>query len=151
MGSRTMKATASMLAASALAGAGLLALALSPCPAWADAAANVTGAVPVMKDGAAVYQHVCQGCHMPDGKGAVGAATIPALAGNPKLASAGYPAQVIVNGYGGMPFFNGYLSDKQVADVVNYIRSHFGNTFTDTLTPDDVKPLRADAPVLEMP
>ena len=42
-------------------------------------------------------------------------------------------------------------SDAQVADVVNYIRSHFGNNYTDKLTADDVKPLRADAPVAEMP
>lgn len=38
--------------------------------------------------GVRIYQDVCQACHMADGKGASGAATIPALAANPAMASA---------------------------------------------------------------
>ena len=34
------------------------------------------------------------------------------------------------------------LSDAQVADVVNYVRTHFGNTYQDALTADDVKAFR---------
>jgi mono/diheme cytochrome c family protein len=33
-----------------------------------------------MQDGEAIYKGVCQGCHMPDAKGAVGAGAYPALA-----------------------------------------------------------------------
>ena len=38
-----------------------------------------------MQGGQAIYEGVCQGCHMPDAKGAVGAGMYPALASNPKL------------------------------------------------------------------
>lgn len=111
--------------------------------ARADSASAVAGKVEALPDGAAVYKHICQSCHMPDGKGAVGAgARFPALAGNPKLKAADYPAYVVLNGYGGMPWFSGLLSDKQVADVVTYIRTHFGNTYTDSLKPEDIKDMR---------
>jgi len=41
------------------------------------------------KGGQAIYTNVCQGCHMPDAKGAVGAGMYPALAKNEKLETAG--------------------------------------------------------------
>lgn len=95
--------------------------------------------------GQQIFTHICQGCHMPDGKGAVGAGHYPALAGNPKLAAAAYPAVMVLNGRGGMPAFGKQLSDAQVADVVNYIRTHLGNNYPDTLKPDDVKAFRPPA------
>jgi mono/diheme cytochrome c family protein len=92
--------------------------------------------------GQQVFTHICQGCHMPDGAGAIGAGHYPALAKNPKLASAAYPVAMVVNGRGAMPAFGSMLSDAQVAGVVNYIRTHLGNSYTDTLKPDDIKPFR---------
>jgi mono/diheme cytochrome c family protein len=92
--------------------------------------------------GEQVFTHICQGCHMPDGAGAVGAGHYPALAKNPKLAAAAYPAVMVINGRGAMPAFGNLLSDAQVAGVVNYVRSHFGNAYTDTLKPEDIKPFR---------
>lgn len=86
---------------------------------------------------------------MPNGKGAVGAATIPALAGNPKLASRSYPIYIVLNGYGAMPWFNGVMTDAQIAAVVNYVRTNFGNTYTDPVHPADVAALRGPAPVVE--
>jgi hypothetical protein len=94
------------------------------------------------RDGATLYRSVCQGCHMPDGKGAEGAGNYPALAANRKLASADYLATTVLHGRHGMPPFADYLSDEQAAEIVNYVRSHFGNHFSDTLTADDVKRLR---------
>ena len=70
--------------------------------------------------GEAIYKGICQGCHMPDGKGAVGAGTYPALAGDKRLQSLSYPAMVIVRGRKAMPSFANNLSDRQVADVVDY-------------------------------
>jgi mono/diheme cytochrome c family protein len=92
--------------------------------------------------GEAIFKNVCQGCHMPDAKGAVGAGMYPALAKNPKLEVAGYPIAVIVNGQKAMPALGGMFSDQQVADVVNYIRTHFGNNYKDKATPADVKASR---------
>jgi mono/diheme cytochrome c family protein len=92
--------------------------------------------------GEAIYKNVCQGCHMPDAKGAVGAGMYPALAKNPKLEVSGYPVSVIVNGQKAMPALGGMFSDQQVADVTNYIRTHFGNSYKDKVTPADVKAAR---------
>ena len=94
------------------------------------------------KDGATLFRAVCAGCHMPDAKGAVGAGYYPALAGNAKLASSTYPALVVLKGRHGMPPFGDYLSDEQVAEVVNYVRSHFSNRYDDALTQSDVAKLR---------
>lgn len=108
--------------------------------ALSSAALAQAGAYPE-QTGEAIYKGICQGCHMPDAKGAQGAGIYPALAGNKKLAAKAYPALVIVRGQKAMPSF-GAFSDTQVANVVNYIRSNFGNSFADTLTPEEVKPLR---------
>jgi mono/diheme cytochrome c family protein len=61
---------------------------------------------------------------------------------NQKLASATYPALVVLKGRHGMPAFGGYLSDAQVVEVVNYVRSHFGNQYPDALTQAEVAKLR---------
>jgi mono/diheme cytochrome c family protein len=42
--------------------------------------------------GEELYANVCQGCHMPDGKGATGAGTYPSLAGDKALEAPGYPS-----------------------------------------------------------
>ncbi|HXS07339.1 MAG TPA: cytochrome c [Rhizomicrobium sp.] len=93
--------------------------------------------------GEAVYSHVCQSCHMADAKGAMGAgAGFPALAKNPKLAEAGYPVSVILHGQKAMLPLGGLLSDQQIADVVNYVRTHFGNRYSGMVTVADVKAQR---------
>ena len=94
------------------------------------------------KGGQAIYTNVCQGCHMPDAKGAVGAGMYPALAKNEKLETAGYPVAVITHGQKAMPSFGTLLNDQQVADVVNYIRTNFGNKYKDKVSPADVKAQR---------
>lgn len=81
--------------------------------------------------GEAVYNAVCAGCHMPEGEGAVGAGAYPALADNELLADPSYPIYLVVEGQKAMPPFGNLLDDQQIADVVNYIRSSFGNTFID--------------------
>jgi mono/diheme cytochrome c family protein len=92
--------------------------------------------------GEAVYSHVCQDCHMADARGAVGAGAYPSLVKDKKLLIAAYPIGVIINGQKAMIPLGAYLSDQQIADVVNYVRTHFGNSFRDKVTPSDVKALR---------
>ena len=92
--------------------------------------------------GEALYKNICQGCHMPNAQGAVGAGAYPALAKDPKLEVAGYPIAVVVNGQKAMPAFGPMLSDQQVADVINYVRTHFGNSYKDKVTTADVKTAR---------
>jgi mono/diheme cytochrome c family protein len=97
----------------------------------------------IHSDGETLYRAVCQGCHMPDARGARGAGEYPALAGNAKLASAAFPTARVLNGWRGMPRFAEMLSDAQIAEVVNYVRTNFGNQYTDRLTAEDVQRIRA--------
>ena len=92
--------------------------------------------------GEAIYKNVCQGCHMPDAQGAVGAGKYPALAKDPNLQVAGYPVAVVVNGQKAMPAFGGMMNDQQIANVINYVRTHFGNDYKDKVTPAEVKAAR---------
>jgi len=94
------------------------------------------------KNGESVFAHVCASCHMPDAKGAVGAARYPALAQNAKLGIASYAVFMVTNGRAGMPSFARLLDDDQIAAVVNYMRTHFGNDYKDAVTPADVKAVR---------
>ena len=96
--------------------------------------------------GAIVYQEVCQACHMANAKGAEGAGKITGLANNPNLESADYPIAVVTGGKGGMPWFRGQLTDQQIADGINYVRSHFGNRYRDRITAADVAERGVKAP-----
>ena len=104
------------------------------------------------RDGGQVYRQICQGCHMPDGRGASGAGHYPALAGNPTLASARYMALTILQGRRNMPSFEpqppgetffvpASLTDQQVAVVINYVRTHFGNHYRDAISTAEVQAL----------
>jgi mono/diheme cytochrome c family protein len=93
--------------------------------------------------GEAIWTGVCQGCHMPQAQGAVGAGAYPALAGDKRLAASLYPVTVVVHGQKAMPNFGSMLTDDQVAAVVNYVRTHFTNHYADAVTPAEVKAVRA--------
>jgi mono/diheme cytochrome c family protein len=86
-----------------------------------------------------IYTNVCQGCHMPDGRGAAGAGAYPSLVSNEKLASPSYAVFVVLNGLNGMPSFGEMMDDKQVSAVVNFLRTHFGNDYRDGVTIADVR------------
>jgi mono/diheme cytochrome c family protein len=99
-----------------------------------------------------IYRRICQGCHMSHGEGAVGAGHYPGLAGDPALASWRYVALTVLQGRNNMPAFSApsqlewdgptlHLNDAQVADVVNYVRSHFGNSYRERIGAEDVAKL----------
>lgn len=104
-------------------------------------------------DGAHIYTQICQGCHMPAGQGAIGAGNYPALAGDPALSSASFVALTVLHGRRNMPRFAlradadeiffalPVLSDDQVAAVTNYVRTHFGNHYSDSITAAEVQAL----------
>jgi mono/diheme cytochrome c family protein len=96
----------------------------------------------VEMSGEELFNNVCRGCHMADGLGASGAGTYPSLAKNPNLQSSGYPITLVVRGQRAMPPFGDMMNDDQVAAVVNYVRTHFGNTYRDAVTSKDVKDAR---------
>lgn len=105
-------------------------------------------------DGKTIYTQICQGCHMPEGKGANQVGFYPAFSNNPTVQSPHYIALTVMNGRKNMPGFsqatagNAYstaLTDAQIADLTNYIRSSFGNSFTDKITEAEVTALRQSA------
>jgi mono/diheme cytochrome c family protein len=122
---------------------GILALIATPvlgqAPNTGDMVGTAADRVPVPVTGEEVYTQVCQACHMADAKGGTGAATIPALAKNPRLADAGYPIGMVLQGRGAMPSLTDLLSPSQIAAVVTYVRTHFGNNYRKPVTEADVK------------
>jgi mono/diheme cytochrome c family protein len=103
-------------------------------------------------NGQQIYEHICQGCHMPAAQGAEGAGFYPKLAADKKLVSWEFAALTVLNGRNGMPPFGlpadqvlqtraAHLSDAQVADVVNYVRTHFDNKYKSTVTARQVAAL----------
>jgi mono/diheme cytochrome c family protein len=122
----------------------------NPPPAASEAVATAG-------DGAVVFENTCSACHQPDGKGSPG--QFPPLAANPDVFLASdFPAAVALNGIEGpitvegqsfdkvMPAFD-FLSDAEIAAVVTYVRSNWGNgaarpSSLADLTPDDVATLR---------
>ena len=132
-----------------LAGTGAL---LIEAPARADGA-DIPDSVPLKAmDGRQIYQNICQGCHMSDGGGAVGAGHYPALAKDPTLVSRQYMALTILGGRRNMPAFGAKhavafggppvtLTEAQIAAVINYVRSNFGNHYKDSITAAEVSAL----------
>ena len=79
-------------------------LLLSFAPATC-AAEDATHGVLGPSDGEQVYAQICQGCHMPGGRGAVGAGYYPAFVENSNLATPNYMAATSLNGRRNMPSF----------------------------------------------
>lgn len=94
-------------------------------------------------DGQEIYNSLCASCHMVDGKGAKGAGFYPSLVKNPKLESPIYIQDVVLYGVHAMPSIGGLLDDTQIANVINYVRTHFDNHYTDKVSPSDIAKLRA--------
>lgn len=102
--------------------------------------------------GKEVYGIYCQNCHMEDGKGMMEI--------NPPLAKAdfmkkpaknlidvilkGSTASLTINGkkYNGAMPAQDYLTDEQIADVLNFAKNSWGNKIPGTITPAMVKAQR---------
>jgi mono/diheme cytochrome c family protein len=93
------------------------------------------------KSAGKLYADSCASCHQANGQGIAG--SIPPLAGNPAVVAAkpfdalsvvlqGIPAR---DGMPAMPSFGGSMNDSGVADVVNYVRTSWGNTAAPNATP----------------
>jgi cytochrome c6 len=93
------------------------------------AALTAAAAVPALaaEDGASLFQENCSACHQAKGEGVPGA--FPPLAGNKfVVGDPKGPAYVLTHGRGGMPNFSDDLDDQQMAAIINYIRSAWGNS-----------------------
>lgn len=78
------------------------------------------------EEGEEVYITNCSRCHQITGEGSV---DYPTLAGNP-VVMIDNPApivDIVMNGRGSMPPFQGVLTDREIAAVLTYIRNAWGN------------------------
>lgn len=94
--------------------------------AAAGAASAQPGPETAAPAGRALFAKNCAACHQADGRGIPGA--FPALAGSGVVTGAPSElAEVLLKGRGGMPDFSGSLDDDEIADVLSYVRSSWGN------------------------
>jgi mono/diheme cytochrome c family protein len=96
--------------------------------------------------GADLFRNICAGCHQPDAKGAVGAGAYPSLVADKNLVSSDFMLSVLLSGLKDMPPVGSMMSDAQVADIVNYVRTHFGNAYPGAVSPAEVAAARRPAP-----
>ena len=101
--------------------------------------------------GKAIYVKICQACHQANGEGIPGA--FPPLAKSDFLASKQATILQVLNGKTGeitvngqkfnsiMPAQGAALNDDDIAAVLNYVYSNFGNDGT-KVTSDEVKEIR---------
>ena len=123
-----------------------------------DQATNVTplkatkASLPGLAAGKVLYQDNCSSCHQSNGKGIN--ATVPSLAGNDSVTAA-EPYNVIMallegfkpqDKWGAMASFAS-LSDDQISDVANYVRTAWGNNAPANATPWSVGNWRKNAQV----
>lgn len=102
-----------------------------------------------IKRGKEVYKVNCQGCHMENGEGIE--ESFPPLAKadylmkDPRRAITiilkGQHEEISVNGkkYHALMPEQSYLSDEEIADVVNYIANSWGNSYKVLISPAMVK------------
>ncbi len=120
-----------------------------PAPPPQAAAPSTTSASTGNANGAKVFQTNCSSCHGAQGQGTPGA--FPPLADNPVVTGdakkvigivvGGLHGQISVNGasYNGMmPAWKGTLSNKDIADVITYIRTGLGKNSASAVTVKDV-------------
>jgi hypothetical protein len=55
--------------------------------------------------------------------------------------------RVMLKGQKGMPPVGQMMSDQQIADVINYVRTHFGNAYGDGVSPADGEAAERLAPL----
>ena len=89
-------------------------------------AASTLSATALAATPSALFNDNCSACHQTTGKGVKGA--FPALAGSPLVQGASAPlTATVLAGRAGMPAFKDDLSDLELASVLTYVRTSWGN------------------------
>jgi mono/diheme cytochrome c family protein len=114
--------------------------------------AHSTGLKSSIANGKLVYTRICLSCHMADGGGVQNmnpplVKTTFVLGNKKKLISIvlnGFSENVEINGdtYTNVMASHSYLKDKEIADVLTYVRNSFGNKAS-AVTALEVKKVRS--------
>jgi mono/diheme cytochrome c family protein len=124
---------------------------LKSIPADSRLHTGIRPPAPATQQGATLYLDNCSGCHQAKGRGMAG--VVPPLAGNGSVVAPD-PSNVIHAVLGGsaqhgdyaaMPAFAQSLTDTQIAQVTNYLRSSWGNSAPPNASAEAVAKLRAAA------
>lgn len=118
---------------------------LQPEPAILKTAAKETAELTV-HPGKPVFDQNCKVCHQDQGQGVSG--IFPPLTPNPYIVDKAKIIDLVLNGmkgkieiddksYNGIMVPHRQLSDQQIADVISYVRSSFGNKL-DAVSPQEV-------------
>lgn len=121
-------------------------------PAWEDEKPKEVAGGSVVP-GAQKYNQNCAACHQATGKGMAG--SIPGLAGSAMAMNpdASAPIRIVLNGFKGEIVRNGTkyngvmqawkdtFSDEEIADILTYVRSNWGNK-AEKITAEQVKAVR---------
>ncbi len=149
-GSRSLHGWRALRSGGARVALAFVAAGLVAAPVLADDAPSTSAAMSrgwefTEQGGADLFSKICAACHQPDAKGAVGAAAYPPLAADKKLVSADFMLTVLLDGLRSMPPVGRMMSDEQVADVINYVRTHFGNSYPGAVSAAEVSAARRRA------
>ena len=100
------------------------ALALVAFAAFAPSRVMLTASA--ASDGSSIYSQKCSSCHKADGKGG---GPFPALAGNAAVTAKDPAAMIAIvkNGKGIMPAYKSQLSNADIAAVMTFVRTSWGN------------------------
>jgi ubiquinol-cytochrome c reductase cytochrome b subunit len=117
----------------------------APATSTETGSGGTSGGAPANPNGASVFSTNCASCHGAQGQGVPG--TFPPLANNPVVTGdphavigivlGGLHNAITVNGqsYNGMmPAWKGQLSNKDIADVITYVRGSLGNNHASAVT-----------------
>jgi mono/diheme cytochrome c family protein len=123
-----------------------------PAYSYNEATANALRALEYDEPGALIYSQNCLSCHQADGKGQ--SPYHPPLAGNPVLMDADPSSLINITLNGSlrviandipdrynMPYFRELLTDSEIAQVVSFMRTGWGNS-GDVVTEEDVRAIR---------
>jgi cytochrome c6 len=89
-------------------------------------AASAVSAAALAATPSALFNDNCSACHQTTGKGVKGA--FPALAGDPFVQGDPAPMMAtVLAGRAGMPSFKEDLNDLELASVLTYVRTSWGN------------------------
>jgi mono/diheme cytochrome c family protein len=129
----------------------VLVVALASCGGGGGSSASNAPAAQAQAPGEAVYRSTCMVCHQAQGEGIAG--SFPPLAKSDFLADRGKTIRQVIKGGSGEIVVNGVkyngvmppqsLKDEEVAAVLTYVYSSFGNTGA-AVTVDEVKAAKAN-------
>lgn len=110
------------------------------CLVIGASAPAVASAAPPPKS---LFDDNCSACHQVTGKGIKGA--FPALAGSPLVNGPPVPlVTTVLNGRAGMPAFKDDINDADLAGILSYVRTSWGNKGK-PVTAAEVTSIRAKA------